>query len=538
MTRAALFARAALSVAVITFCQQTAVALGEKAEAGDCGFANSGSASGISLTCNFGLTSEQMKQVTEAAVKGATEPLTHQIVDISKTLGVTEGAAKTLLKNVGEDPDVSEDKLAEALSRAAEDYKRLQIQVGALNPDNPRARELVAQAKPEIDAGHFARAHELLRQATEAQIAAAQEARKLREQAEAAADAEMLGAANSTAAEGGVVMIERRYKEAAELFARAADYVPAGHPGDQGSYLAWEAAALYQQGDERGDNDSLQNSVEIWRRVLTDYPRERAPLQWAATQNNLGAALEELGERERGTALLEEAVVAYGAALEERTRERDPFQWAGTENNLGNAFEALGERGKGAEKLKEAVAAYSAAMEVWTRARVPLNWAMIENNVGGALEALGDWEDDSARLGEAVKAYRAALQERTRERVPLPWAQTQANLGDALRMIGQRKSGTAGLNEAVSAFNEALKEFTPTQSAIDWASTFGDQGVAMSLIADRTNDAPLSETAVAQIAAAYEALQDRGHEKWATMFAAQLPKARAIRDRLTSIAKP
>ena len=46
----------------------------------------------------------------------------------------------------------------------------------------------------------------------------------------------------------------------------------------------------------------------------------------------------ELGERESGTARLEEAVAAYRAALEERTRERVPLRWAATQNNLGNAL--------------------------------------------------------------------------------------------------------------------------------------------------------------------------------------------------------
>ena len=45
--------------------------------------------------------------------------------------------------------------------------------------------------------------------------------------------------------------------------------------------------------------------------------RERVPLDWATTQNNLGTALRRLGERESGTARLEEAVAAYRAALEE-----------------------------------------------------------------------------------------------------------------------------------------------------------------------------------------------------------------------------
>ena len=131
------------------------------------------------LVCNFGLTPEQLKELTEAAVKGVTEPLSRtKSWTISKTLGVTEDAAKTLLKIVGQDPNIPDDKLAEALSKVADDYQRLQAQVAALNPDNPTAKALVEQAKPEIDAGHFQRAHELLRQATQAQIAAAQEARQ------------------------------------------------------------------------------------------------------------------------------------------------------------------------------------------------------------------------------------------------------------------------------------------------------------------------------------------------------------------------
>jgi GTP1/Obg family GTP-binding protein len=109
---------------------------------------------------------------------------------------VAEDAAKTLLKIVGEDPNIPEDKFAEALSRVAADYQRLKAQVAALDPTNPTAKALIEEAKPEIDAGHFQRAHELLRQATQAQIAAAQAAEKLEQQAHDARDAQMLGAAS------------------------------------------------------------------------------------------------------------------------------------------------------------------------------------------------------------------------------------------------------------------------------------------------------------------------------------------------------
>jgi tetratricopeptide (TPR) repeat protein len=545
--------------------------------AAPCGVAAGRDASNNTVTCNFGLTPEQLKLLTEAAVRGATEPLTHQIVDISKTLGVTEDAAKTLLKIVGEDPNIPEDKLAEALSKVAADYQRLQAQVAALNPDNPTAKALVDEAKPEIDAGHFQRAHELLRQATQAQIAAAQEARKLKEQAQRAEDAQMLGAASSTAAEGGVAMTERRYLEAADLFRRAADYIPPGHTSEHGGYLTREAEALYQQGDELGDNDALRSCTQIYRHALSDYPRSQAPLEWAATKMELGSALSKLGERESGTAHLVEGVAAFReavdeykrnrlplnqamalwglgtallsfgeresgtahlvegvaafrAALGEATRERAPLQWAKMQNNLGNALLELGDRESETTLLVQAVAAYQGALEEYTRERVPLESAQTQNNLGNALERLGERESGTAGLVKAIAAYREALKERTRERVPLEWAKTQGNLGNALRVLGEREDDTAHLKEAVAVYGSALEIFTREQFPLDWAAALGGQGVAMMLIAARTNNGTLAEVGVAQIATAYEVLRSGGQERGAALFQALLSKAQATRD--------
>ena len=84
--------------------------------------------------------------------------------------------------------------------------------------------------------------------------------------------------------------------------------------------------------------------------ALKEYTRERMPLNWAMTQNDLGNALRTLGERESGTERLEQAVSAYVEALKERTRERVPLDWAMTQNNLGNALRTLGERESGTER--------------------------------------------------------------------------------------------------------------------------------------------------------------------------------------------
>jgi tetratricopeptide (TPR) repeat protein len=282
-----------------------------------------------------------VKELTEAAARGATAPLTTAIVDLSKRLGVTEDATKTLLRIIGEQ-DVPLERLSEMLHRVANDYKRLQEQAAALNPDNPMARDLVTQARAAIDAGQFEQAHKLLRGATQAQLAAAQAARKLREQAQAAEDAQMLGAASATAVDAGVALTEGKYQQAAELFGQAAEYVPAGHPDERSGYLSGQADALNRQGDERGDNNALRQAIKLYGRVLEIMTRERVPLDWATTQNNLGAALRVLGGRESGPARLEEAVAAFRAALQEWTRERVPLAWATTQSNLGAALATLG----------------------------------------------------------------------------------------------------------------------------------------------------------------------------------------------------
>jgi hypothetical protein len=71
--------------------------------------------------------------------------------------------------------------------------------------------------------------------------------------------------------------------------------VPPGHPTKTGNYLHDAADALYRQGDERGDNAALRQSIETWHLVLEKRPRGRVPLDWARTQNSLGNALTMLG---------------------------------------------------------------------------------------------------------------------------------------------------------------------------------------------------------------------------------------------------
>jgi hypothetical protein len=66
-------------------------------------------------------------------------------------------------------------------------------------------------------------------------------------------------------------------------------------------------------GSSLGPSDWKKQAA--FRKAAEEQPRERVPLDWAMTQENLGLALTKLGERESGTVRLEQAVAAFDAAL-------------------------------------------------------------------------------------------------------------------------------------------------------------------------------------------------------------------------------
>jgi hypothetical protein len=82
------------------------------------------------------------------------------------------------------------------------------------------------------------------------------------------------------------------------------------------------------------------------------------------------------------------------------------------------------------------------------------------------------------------------------------------------------------------------RQRTRERVPLRWAHSLGNQGVALVSIADRKNDAVAAEAALRQIETAYETLHSGGQEQWSAEMETQLIKARAIRDRLTSVAKP
>ena len=148
------------------------------------------------------------------------------------------------------------------------------------------------------------------------------------------------------------------------------------------------------------------------------------------------------------------------------TRERSPLSWANTQDNLAFVLTALGERETDSAGLEEAVATFRKALTESTRERAPVQWARTQNNLGRALLLLAKRETGTARLEAALAAFRAALTERTRERMPIQWAQSTANEGDALLVLAERLSNAGLAQQAVYQLEQAT-EAIPDRSYND-----------------------------------------------------------------------
>ncbi|MBB2965243.1 hypothetical protein [Methylobacterium sp. R2-1] len=273
----------------------------------------------------------------EEAVRNATRP--HEALSVSQQhiikllqekLALNEKQLRTALEVVGE-ASTPPEQLAAKLVEVAERFKALQEKAKASSnvqiSDDPRIGELKDDAKKAIDIGDLAKADEILANVEELQASAL--------------DRLALSAAETSGQRGTLALTRLRYSEAAKHFAAAAARVPSGQDAKRLSYLEQEAAALYQQGSERGDNAAARLAIERYGQLLTLKSRERVPLQWAGAQASLGIALQVLGERESGTARLEEAARAFRAALEEQTREREALHWVQTREDLDSTLRAL-----------------------------------------------------------------------------------------------------------------------------------------------------------------------------------------------------
>ena len=169
--------------------------------------------------------------------------------EIAAELNITREAVEGFFKILGA-THVPPEKLAEKLRELVTQFAVTRQRLAALDFDEPAAKALVEQARAALERGRLDEADTLLRQAEEAELAAAARSRTLAAQAQAAVNAKQTRAARARESRGDIALAQLRYATAAAHFGEAAALLPVT-PSDEKVRLLWrQADALYRQGDE------------------------------------------------------------------------------------------------------------------------------------------------------------------------------------------------------------------------------------------------------------------------------------------------
>lgn len=421
-------------------------------------------------------------------------------------LAAAQSASVTIAGSGRFDAQNLQEIIFEALSAQADRIADLERRLEALSNEGDAAvAALFAEARTALNEGRLQDTDRLLAEAAESDLAVIG-------RADAEIDRRRLRAGQTIAGRGQVAFVQANYLIAADHFARAAQTLPQVAIEARWQYTMWRGEALKEQTRVFGDPEPLQQAIAAYEAALVLRPRDRAPLDWARTQLNLGIAFMLQGER-GATGALARAIAAYEAALTVRTREVDAEGWALTHMNLAIALQILGERGAPGA-IERAIAAYEAALSVQSRARDADAWALTQMNLAGALRVLGERGAPGA-LERSVAAYDAALSVITRERRPSHWAATQMSLGGALVRLGERGAPGA-LERAVAAYRAALQVQTRESDPIGWADTMMNLASALAIQGERGAPGALEQAVAAYEAALTVRTREADPAGWAT----------------------
>jgi tetratricopeptide (TPR) repeat protein len=198
----------------------------------------------------------------------------------------------------------------------------------------------------------------------------------------------------------------------------------------------------------------LEAALECHRTAAELYLSRNQLDDWAREEYNQGNAWCELPEEEYPDKW-QQAILHYEQALRERTKDKNPLRYAATMQNLGTAYRQIGSGDKTANVLK-ATDCYRRALQVYDLAGFPVQHAALHNNFGNAYLSLA-MTDERIRCRCAHRALEhldRALRVRTRAEYPVDFAVTQYNRGQAflLLVLDQPKDGYV---KAVGCFQEA-----------------------------------------------------------------------------------
>ncbi|HKJ63525.1 MAG TPA: hypothetical protein VKA94_16260 [Hyphomicrobiales bacterium] len=376
--------------------------------------------------------------------------------ELMEMLDINRAVLNNLLLLMSE-ADVDIENQAEFLAESLASYRILARDLYQLNAGDKQGHDF-AEIAAEILKGEWTAASKLALVMETRALAEKQQEHSEKQQEEEGQPARSERAAIAEYILGQIALVRANYSAAARHFAAAAEYSGETTPEGQ-TFNEAAADALYADTKSHWNERSLQEAVDIYRRVLDNRPRNSSPELWAQTQNKLGNAILRLGVGTNSIPLITGAVSAFEAALEVQTPAADPKAWPANKADLADALVQLGNRLNEQKDLHDAIDAYQGVL-AWVRFEDdPGFWVELQTSLGNALWSLGRQETGPDALSEAIAVFQEALNRIDRERQLRDWGAAQNNIGAAYFLLAERVEPVKNAKNAVAAFEASLSAY-------------------------------------------------------------------------------
>ena len=186
---------------------------------------------------------------------------------------------------------------------------------------------------------------------------------------------------------------------------------------------------------------------------LDDY------LQKADVLLNISNIYYQLNKPKIAIKKLIQSIQAYQEALRIFNPEHFPMDYARTQNNLGAVYGLLSKTKDIAENSYKAIQTFQKSLQVYTSKDFPINYAMTQYNLGTVYSILADTKDTAENCDKAIQAFQEALKVYIIEDFPMDYAKTQYNLGNTYYTLAEVKDKVDNCNKAIQANQEILKAY-------------------------------------------------------------------------------
>ena len=245
---------------------------------------------------------------------------------------------------------------------------------------------------------------------------------------------------------------------------------------------------------QRFSSGVFEDLCEALQSSLTEAFREKEPLAWAESQNNLGNILAALGQQQGNAELFEQAKECFNRALEEFDQENSPGDWATTQFSLGTALQALGRLVDDKKSLNSAIDAYTNALLVWSRDESAEEWMLTMHNLGATFHTYGKLLKGNRNFQKSVVAYKNAIAVLDADNYAFELAAAHNNCGAVLHNLAESEENPERLEEAIRSYEKGWTVCMEQQLPVHLSVLCRvNKCSARGVLAELTKDALLAE---------------------------------------------